>query len=422
MPNYFKRLYTGGWRQFETIDIGFHDRMTILTGANGAGKTALLRILSRHFGASLSELRTPDWDKISGSLRYHAPVHLRQTSFDDTPERTTVIGKLQYETAEGIAGAQILLLSPTGPRDVTYRINLSPQVLIEGLMISSHRSVFRYTGESSLSLSPTSTPEWFDTYRSISLRSIGGENWSPMDLIKQTLLEWGIYSGRNSALRHRPESKENFEAFSELLRDILPIEIGFKSLEVRSPEVVLKTDSGDFMLDAVSGGIAALFELVWPIFLFDPARRKAITVAIDEPENHLHPSLQRTLLNTLMNGFPQVRFVIATHSPLIVGSVENSSVYALRFNSFHRVESELLDFSVRSGTANEILREVLGVGVTSPVWVERQIDDLVRRFSTREMSDELLKELRSALLELGFGEYVPSTIAQVAASNRKASE
>ncbi|EGP5427055.1 hypothetical protein D3I38_09530, partial [Enterococcus faecium] len=35
------------WNQFDKLEIRFHDRVTILTGKNGVGKTSLLRMISR---------------------------------------------------------------------------------------------------------------------------------------------------------------------------------------------------------------------------------------------------------------------------------------------------------------------------------------------------------------------------------------
>ena len=45
-----KRLQIQSWRQFRDLDIEFHARLTIITGGNGAGKTTVLNLLSRHFG------------------------------------------------------------------------------------------------------------------------------------------------------------------------------------------------------------------------------------------------------------------------------------------------------------------------------------------------------------------------------------
>ncbi|RLB99430.1 MAG: hypothetical protein DRI57_33635, partial [Deltaproteobacteria bacterium] len=51
-----------------------------------------------------------------------------------------------------------------------------------------------------------------------------------------------------------------------------------------------------------------------------------------EVENHLHPTMQRQVLPDLLNAFPDTRFIVSTHSPLVVGSVKDSTIYALVYN------------------------------------------------------------------------------------------
>jgi predicted ATP-binding protein involved in virulence len=34
----FSKLFLNRWRQFESVEIDFHPRLTIITGANGTGK------------------------------------------------------------------------------------------------------------------------------------------------------------------------------------------------------------------------------------------------------------------------------------------------------------------------------------------------------------------------------------------------
>lgn len=46
----FKRLNVKEWRQFSDVDIVFHEHLTVLTGANGAGKTTILNLLSKAQG------------------------------------------------------------------------------------------------------------------------------------------------------------------------------------------------------------------------------------------------------------------------------------------------------------------------------------------------------------------------------------
>ena len=45
---HFSKLILNNWQQFESIDIDIHDRLTIVTGANGCGKTTILNLFSIH--------------------------------------------------------------------------------------------------------------------------------------------------------------------------------------------------------------------------------------------------------------------------------------------------------------------------------------------------------------------------------------
>lgn len=52
-------------------------------------------------------------------------------------------------------------------------------------------------------------------------------------------------------------------------------------------------------------------------------------VLIDELETHLHIGLQKTILPFLTRFFPNIQFIVSTHSPYILNSVENCVVYDL---------------------------------------------------------------------------------------------
>ncbi len=63
----------------------------------------------------------------------------------------------------------------------------------------------------------------------------------------------------------------------------------------------------------------------------DRSATPRITVLIDEPETHLHPQWQRTFLPSLItalnkhaSGKPQIQLIVATHSPLVLASMEPS--------------------------------------------------------------------------------------------------
>ena len=92
----FKRLSLNKWKQFETIDIDFHDRLTVLTGANGSGKTTILHLLARHFGWGFQELATPSKDTATGVIKFFSRLFKRDQNLDEDP----IIGNITYDNDE----------------------------------------------------------------------------------------------------------------------------------------------------------------------------------------------------------------------------------------------------------------------------------------------------------------------------------
>jgi predicted ATP-binding protein involved in virulence len=143
-------------------------------------------------------------------------------------------------------------------------------------------------------------------------------------------------------------------------------------------------------------------------------------VTIDEPENHLHPEMQKSLLPSFLKAFPDIQFIIATHSPLIVSSVENSNVYVLNYNDRKRIVSTYLDRINKAGSSNDILREALGLSSTMPLWAEDALQKIIQKYAGMEFNDDNLKSLRTEMMNLGFDKVIPETIATISSQNAKA--
>jgi len=52
-------------------------------------------------------------------------------------------------------------------------------------------------------------------------------------------------------------------------------------------------------------------------------------VMIDEIETHLHIELQRKILPFLTTFFPNIQFVVTTHSPFVLSSINNAVIFDL---------------------------------------------------------------------------------------------
>lgn len=115
--------------------------------------------------------------------------------------------------------------------------------------------------------------------------------------------------------------------------------------EVTSRGVIFRDANGvDVDVSELSDGyrsvLSMTFELIRQMSLaFDPkdlfseAHPLQITpegvVIVDEIDAHLHPTWQRTIGRWLCKHFPNVQFIVSTHSPLVCQSADEGSIFLL---------------------------------------------------------------------------------------------
>lgn len=408
----FKTLTINKWKQFESVNIEFHERITILTGANGSGKTTILHLLARQFGWDFKELATPAKDISSGKIRFFARWFKKDLNIIDD----NVIGKISYDN--GNVAELIINHNETAKYDIEFRYNpvLKPNEKVKGLNILSHRNVFKYQEVPTVSTQKRGKESAYQlaeqNTKQETLQTGYFEHKAINYYIKETLLNWAIGGSGNEFIQPDAELRSNFIDFQEKLRLLIPKNIGFKEISIRNFEIVLSTDSGDFMIDSVSGGLASIIDLCWQIFNFTESTKKYI-VLIDEIENHLHAGMQRSILPDLIKAFPNVQFIVSTHSPLVVASVKDSNVYAFRYNEENRVYSEKLDMVNKARTASEILSEVLGVPFTMPIWAEDKLKEIVNKYKGQTLSEETFESMRTEFKKNGLESLMPIAIQGV---------
>ena len=395
----FDSLEVEGWRQFGSVRIDFHPRATIITGANGTGKTSILSILSQHFGWALAFIGTPRID-FRGARRYFSGF------ISDVGGGDFDVGRITYDN-----GAVAILQAPT--EGASFNIAIRGSQAVSGIYITSHRPVYTYQLLTEIPTDVQAGNQLFDQYVN-NMRQAYVPNariQSPSYRLKAALISMAMFGYGNQVVAPNNEAVTTFEGFSEILSNVLPADIDFRRIAIRVPEVILETGTGDFSLDAASGGIAALMDVAWQIYMRSRSD-ETFTVLMDEPENHLHPRIQRSLLPGLLNAFPQVQFIIATHNPFVVTSVRDSNVAVLDFVD-GRVNSTNLTDVNRSATANQVLTDVLGVPFPAPLWVENEVDRIVSSARDQDLSEELLSSLRAQLNTIGLGYLFPEVVGRL---------
>jgi hypothetical protein len=281
----FEALLIGNWRQFSDISLRFHPNLTVLTGANGAGKTTLLNLLNRHFGWNLAFISTPlrRKDAIEYFTDYWEGL---ERGAEPPPNDAHRIGTLTYSDG---SEAQVVLPAATGAE---YQPTIQNQRPIPGLFISSHRPVYFYQRVENIPTRLDAREQLLTVYLN-ELRQryqFNARITSPGHKIKEALISLATFGYGNQAVRRNQQAVETFEGFEAVLRTVMPPSLGFRRIVIEVPEVLFETESGTFAFDAVSGGVSAIVDLAWQLFMYSTQHDRFVAV-IDEPENHLHPRI-----------------------------------------------------------------------------------------------------------------------------------
>lgn len=417
-----ERLNLYEWNQFKDINIKFHPRITIITGANGSGKSTILRVVGSLIGWDYPEIGVPtDYENslfMSGIKKEKLIEQIENKSFlnSDFNDYGIKIGSVNLDSENGYD-----IFVPNKVDKASYSISLKPfnstakePGNLRGLNISSHRFAFSYTKLEHIPTNIISKEQAFTKYtESLKKRIIPVSYYNPQEEnptlhMKSTLISLAVFAQGNEFVKKNEDSYKLFIGFIEVLKTLLPESLGFYNINIQNGEIVLLTHSGEFLLDSVSGGIGALIDLAWQLYMYDEDGE--FVVSIDEIENHLHPAMQRNILPNLLKAFPKVQFIVTTHSPFIISSVKDSKIYALKYTDSNKIQSYELDLETKAISAMEVLREVLGVPVTLPVWIEERIENIIKKYRDIELNAQTYLNLKNELQDVGLGDQMPQAL------------
>lgn len=416
----FKRINVKGWRQFSNIDIEFHQHLTVLTGANGAGKTTVLNLLSKSIGWNPQFVSSYQEDE-NGIVKYFNSlkdigkkifIKVFNAPTEETLQEKNKLGELEFYD-----GTIADLVLPNNVADGTYGINVNGGKTERGVYVNSHRPNFPYKAVRTIPTAVATRTQIYNKYNEFNKTFVfdtfrNANEVSATSLIKETLASLAIFGYGNKSVAPNETARKLFEGYVDILKIVLPPKLGFESISVVVPEVMLCTKTGNFPIDAVSGGISSIIDITWQLYMFADTSESFVAL-IDEPENHLHPELQKSFLGNLIKAFPNVQFIVATHNPFMITSQKDSNVYVLNYDEQHKVYSYKLDYINRAGTSNAILREVLGIESTMPEWATDELDIIIEKYSKFDLTKANLELLRGELSTIGLGDYIPETITRV---------
>ena len=124
-----------------------------------------------------------------------------------------------------------------------------------------------------------------------------------------------------------------FDRFQNVLRSIYSDDTLELKFDIETfAFTICQAGHDPFDFTTLSMGYAAVFDIIGDLIMRMESKHRYDLeglVLIDEIETHLHVDLQKKIVPILTRLFPNIQFVLTTHSPFILNSTANAVVYDL---------------------------------------------------------------------------------------------
>lgn len=131
--------------------------------------------------------------------------------------------------------------------------------------------------------------------------------------------------------------------------------------------IMLVNDGVIVNLNQLSEGqrtfISLVSDLARRMILLNPKLDNPLTgqgiILIDEIELHLHPAWQQNILIKLQNAFPNIQFIVTTHSPQVLSTVDKRCIRQFVLNENGETVIQVPSFQTRGVKSSDILSRIM---------------------------------------------------------------
>lgn len=375
------------YRNFQKAFVNLDPRLTVFIGSNGAGKTSLLdaianflikiaqpELVINHQLLRPGDIRI-DENELAFKFIYElngvlASIDIRYDCHDDKYVQESF---LQLKSLNDMIKASI--------RPVVVYYGSKRIINNYSRQTESHSEPeFAFKNAFNAAIDFSSTLTWF----------IEKSSQEALSMKKLRNLEYSIpeLDAVRSAVSHA------LGEYNEPYVDDTPPQIFINSRE--EPDRPLQ-------LSQLSDGYRTMLALV-----MDLARRMALAaqgkgfdnvleypaiVLIDEVELHLHPAWQQKVLPNLLKVFPNTQFIVTTHSPQVISSIEPRHIRILSDNHISLPSS-----STYGAESQRILEEIFGVNARyGENEAKKTLDEYFKLINEGEFDSEKARSCRAKL-------------------------
>ena len=415
------KLYLDNYRCFKDFTIDFDEQLTVLVATNGKGKTAILDAIAVAFGTFVNSTGLA-----RGSAFHRSDVQkikARQTKTNEMEEVYPLV-----LMAGGVINHELTHWSREfyKPKGATTTKNTKPLIYYgedirnivslgadETLPLISYYGTGRLWGLKKVTLNKkqhetSRLSAYIDCLDPLSSYK-SFESWYEYICKAEFEIKMEAFEKERDNLLHN-EFTTIRKSLQEAVNHILEKNTGWKNIiyKQKAKAIVAQNENfGELSVMQLSDGIRNMIGLVADIaykaiklnpHLENAPKRTPGIVLIDEVDMHLHPKWQQTVLTDLISAFPNIQFIVTTHSPQVLSTVKREQIRILGDNvvSTPSTHSFGEDSSV-------LLAELMNVSPLPPLEIVEKRKEYQRLIEDREYESHRAKQLQKELIE-NYGE------------------
>ena len=306
---YIKKIHIGQVRHLKDVDIPICEdkcRHLILTGRNGSGKTSLLEAMREYF-----ELLYKIFDKSN-----------KINSVYKIPQNLLLLSDASLAQQDNILRNTIHL-----------NFNVKDEEQLD--VFNQHDIVIAFFQDARDFSSPQ--PKKIEKVKLKDRYLISDR---PRELFVKYLLDMKMTEALSKNNSHPDKALligEWFDKLEKLLQRLFSDNELKLIFDEDTFEFKIKEPGGKlFDFNTMSAGYAAAFDIIVDLMMrMEKNSNRSFhydmpgIVLIDEIETHLHLELQKLILPMLTELFPNIQFIVSTHSPFVINSIENATIFDL---------------------------------------------------------------------------------------------